>query len=275
MPQPIVKWVGGKRQLLNVLMKQMPENFGTYYEPFFGGGALFFERAPGKAVVNDANPQLMNLYKNVRNCPDDVLDAYEDWRTKYNSSGSGEVKDRVYRDARNQFNKDIKEKACGPENAGTLLFLNRAGYNGVYRVNKKGLFNVPSAHREQIGTHLKSAVYAASQALQGAELRNTDFAEAVQGAKAGDVVYFDPPYYETFTQYQDREFSKEDQVRLAKLFKKLSDNGVTCILSNSDAQFIRNLYSGYAHLPVRTRRSVNRNASKRSGNELIIVSAAQ
>lgn len=272
---PIIKWVGGKRQLLSEIKSRMPKEFNTYYEPFFGGGALFFELQPEKAVINDFNSQLINLYQRVKDDYKSVIKIIDKFQNKYNSLQTNSQKLDYYYTLRKEFNKLLKTDARNATAAALFIFLNKAGFNGLYRVNASGEFNVPSAHRSKINAYQLENIKSASDCLNKATILHGDFEKACKDAQFGDFVFFDSPYYDTFDTYQAGGFNEASHIRLATLFKTLSNRGVNCMLTNSNTDFIKELYSGFHIEVVDVKRMVNCDASKRTGQEVIITNYQQ
>ena len=267
---PIIKWVGGKRQLLNTIKSRMPTDYGTYYEPFLGGGALFFELQPEKAVINDFNSQLINMYRQIRNDYKPVITMIDQYQNTYNSFEKDSERLNYYHQLRNRFNTILDNNLSTTEAAALFIFLNKACFNGLYRVNSNGQFNVPSAHRKQINSYQTENVKSVAVALQHATILQGDFEIACHDAKAGDFVFFDSPYYNTFDTYQAGGFGNEDHIRLATLFKKLSKRGVKCMLTNSNTDFIKKLYLSFNIEVVDVKRMVNCDANGRVGQEIIV-----
>lgn len=237
--KPFVKWIGGKRQLLSQFRKLglYPSGFndagGRYFEPFVGGGAVFFELHPKNATISDLNSELIMAYKVVR---DDVGRLIES------------LKKHVY-------DKDyfLKMRAMNPAEmseldiASRFIYLNRTCFNGMYRVNSKGQFNVPFGRYKNPVICDEDNLRAVSRALKDVKILNVDYKSAVSEAKAGDFVYFDPPYYpisstSSFTSYTKEGFAEKEQIELRDTFAELSDRGCYVMLSNSDVDFIRNIY---------------------------------
>ena len=267
---PLIKWAGGKRQLIEEIRKRMPKEFGTYREPFLGGGALFFELNPEKAVLNDSNPQLMGTYRQVSENPTALRGILDEIKAEYAAFGTQEEKDSFYYGKRSRYNELIVSNEQTTETAALFIFLNKTAFNGVYRVNSEGLFNVPTSHRKSVELYDAENFRKASEALKNAELLCGDFEDACAGAEEGDFVFFDSPYYETFDGYRKGGFSEADHRRLAVLFRTLSEKGVRCMLTNSDEEFVKELYSGFRIETVEVKRMVNRNASGRTGREIIV-----
>jgi len=270
MADPIIKWVGGKRQLLPVIEALMPRHYGTYFEPFLGGGAVYLAVNPPKAVLNDCNPQLIGMYTAVRNTPEQVEAALRRYQDTYNSGTSDRERTGYYFALRDRFNAKIREHQNDPDMAALLIFLNKAGFNGLYRMSKAGRYNVPPAHKASVNAYSPDNLRAVSVMLKGAGLLCGDFESAVSSARAGDFVFFDSPYADTFDAYQAGGFSEADHRRLASLFADLTGRGVSCLLANSNTALIRELYQDYEIRTVPVKRMVNRNASGRTGEEVII-----
>ncbi len=271
MVRPLLKWAGGKRQLLHELISRMPDGFNTYWEPFLGGAALFFnisESDDGHGyVLSDINPTLCLFYQTVRDRTDDLLGYVSS--LKYGNSSPD------YYEARMRFNiLDGKKEPV--EKSGLLLYLNRHCFNGLYRVNSKGEFNVPfgSYISPKIPSH--EHILAASESLKKAKILNGDFLEVISGAGKGDFVYFDPPYEpisksSSFTAYSKEGFGRGQQERLSKVMKELDRKGALFMLSNSGNSLLEELYSGFRIIKVEARRSINSNGLGRGSVREIIV----
>lgn len=266
----IIKWAGGKTQLLSELKTGLPTNIGTYAEPFIGSGALFFALAPENAIINDFNTELANLYKQIKDNPGELKAHLQAYEGMYNSLESFDAKKELYYSKRAEFNQNIVDASLGIEDAALFIFLNKTCFNGLYRVNKAGTFNVPMGKYKNIKLYNEEDFARASKILASTKIMCGDFEEACKDLKKNDFVYFDPPYYDTFTAYQAGGFSEQDQVRLATLFKALTDNGVYCMLSNSDTEFIKELYKDFDIEVVKAKRMINRNGNDRTGTEIIV-----
>ena len=267
---PFVKWAGGKKQLLGRLEARMPREYNHYYEPFIGGGALLFDVQPKNAVINDVNPQLINVYKQLQKDADAVIEILRDFDFALCDKSR-------YLAMRELYNAKIKSNTLDVECAALMIWVNKHCFNGIYRVNARGLFNVPynnnvngSSMNEEnlrdIGRYLREALVA---------IREGDFEKACEDIQPGDFVYFDSPYVpvsETanFTDYTKDGFTYEDHVRLAELYKKLSQMGVKVMLSNHDVELVYQLYKGFKIEPVAVTRAINSDATKRTGKEVII-----
>lgn len=275
---PFIKWAGGKSQLVPTIREVLPPKIRTYHEPFLGGGALFFALAAEKrferAVLNDWNRELVDTYRVVRDFPEELVDRLRKMEETY-----GEAPKTMYEAWRNP-DPHLAELMSGPiHRAGRFIFLNKAGFNGLYRVNKQGVFNVPWGKKLKVRTFDEANIHACAAALNEAvSIRQGDFVQAVEGAREGDVVYFDPPYVPVnatsdFTSYTSDKFGMNDQCRLAALFRQLADRGVAVMLSNSDTPAVRALYAGWEMIEVRMKRHINSKGTGRGAvGELIVVS---
>lgn len=267
---PFIKWLGGKSQLLFSLRQRMPEYTGTYVEPFVGGGALFFDMQPADAILNDVNPMLVNLYITIRDNKDELVDRLTCYESEYNILASINAKKDFYYQNRTEFNSCDYESGLTVEDAAQFIFLNKTNFNGLYRENADGKYNAAFGWKESIRLFDEANFSSCSAALQNASINSGDFEDACSGLTVDDFVYFDPPYYSTFDGYQKDGFSMDDHLRLHNLFQRLSDCGVHCMLSNSNTDFIKNLYAGYNIEIVPVKRNINRNGSGRQGEEVII-----
>ena len=267
---PFLKWVGGKRQLIPVINESISKNFTNrnYYEPFVGGGAILFHLYPKKAVINDFNEELINVYKTIKENPEELI---TDLRTHKNDPDY--FYDIRALDRKNDFLKlsDIKR-------ASRVIYLNKTCYNGLYRVNSSGEFNSPFGRYENPNIVNESTIRAVSNYLNGNNITilNGDFEDALKGIKKGDFVYFDPPYHpvsasSNFTGYVQGGFLESDQKRLKVLCDKLNDEGVKFLLSNSATQFIENLYKDYIIKYVKASRAINSNAKKRGEIDEVLI----
>lgn len=271
--KPFIKWAGGKRQLLPQIKELMPAEYNKYFEPFVGGGALFFELQPKKAVINDTNTALINVYKQVKEHPNDVILSINACTKKYNNLTSDEERRKFYYDFRETLNWSITEGFFEPIVVAIFIVLNKLGYNGLYRVNSKGQYNVPWNKKKQLELSKEEYInnlLNVSKALKNTTILNLDFEESLKGVRKGDFVFFDSPYYDTFDTYQKGGFSEENHIRLARLYKKLSDRGVYCMLTNSNTKFIKDLYKGYNIKVIDVKRMINCDGKSRVGQEVII-----
>ena len=269
--KPFVKWVGGKRQLLEQFRELglYPSEFndvnGRYFEPFVGGGAVFFDLQPKNATISDLNSELITTYKVIRDSTGRLIES---------------LKKHIY-------DKDyfLKIRAMGPvkmsdlDVASRFIYLNRTCFNGMYRVNSKGQFNVPFGRYKNPIICDEDNLRAVSRTLQDVEILNVDYKVAVSKAKAGDFVYFDPPYYpisstSSFTSYTKDGFAEKEQIELRDTFAELSNRGCYVMLSNSDSAFISDIYGGLKNVTITTvsaGRAINSKATGRGKiTELVI-----
>ena len=265
---PFLKWAGGKSRLLAAYADHFPERFGAYHEPFLGGGAVFFHLRPGQAVLSDANPRLIELWTVVRDEPEAL------WaQVRVHRGAHGRA---YYYRCRDRFN--AAQGLSRVERAGLFLYLNKTCFNGLYRENKRGEFNVPFGDYADPRIVTEEQLWAASRALRGVELRNEDFVGVVDRARPGDLVYFDPPYVplsatSSFTSYHHKGFDLTLQAELAGLFHRLAERGVHVMLSNSDVPLVRELYQGWTLVEIRAPRSISRVGDQRHAvGELLVLS---
>lgn len=268
--QPVLKWVGGKRQLIPEIEKYFPDrkSISTYYEPFVGGGAVLFHFQPKKAVINDVNEELINLYKVIK---DDVESLIEDLQ-KYKND-----EDLFYKVRALDRSPEFKE-LTNVQRASRIHFLNKTCYNGLYRVNSAGEFNTPFGRYKNPNITNEAVLRAVSHYFNKSNIKilNVDFEEALKGIRKGSFVYFDPPYdpissSSNFTGYAQGGFNRDDQIRLKKLCDKLDKRGVKFLLSNSSTEFIKELYKDYDIIPVNAKRSINSVGSDRGEVEEVLV----
>jgi DNA adenine methylase len=265
---PIVKWVGGKSKLLPELLARIPGSYRRYFEPFVGGGALFFRLGPAAAMLTDSNAELIHCYQTVRDDVESVIRALGKHRTRHS--------EEYYYAVREGWNGPRRTEIEAGERAATFLYLNKTCYNGLWRVNSRGAFNVPAGRYENPSILDPDALRAASRVLANATLATAPFEKALAEAKRGDFVYMDPPYHPIsstayFTSYTADRFSAADQERLADTFRALDDRGVAVMLSNSDTPFIRKLYAGYQIDRVYAPRAINSNAANRGNVAEVLV----
>jgi DNA adenine methylase len=271
-PKPFLKWVGGKSRLLDRLLPIFPDSFEAYFEPFFGGGAAFFALAPVTGQINDINKALMGAYSNVKKHVGQVIDALQVLSDEYLplSSEDQQIFYYVRRDEYNQESRATIRKTA------LLIFLNKTCFNGLYRENRKGEFNVPFGKRDKPTICDEGTLRATSKALKYVKISSGSFVDAVVNAKKDDFIYFDPPYYplnstSSFTSYSANGFLADDQIKLKELVDDLTVRGVKVALSNSDTPFIRDLYKNYRHEFLTVNRGISAMSSKRGKVSEIVV----
>jgi len=269
--KPFVKWAGGKRQIIDKLKKYVPDEFDTYYEPFVGGGALLFELSPKKAVINDSNKELMNVYNVL--CDEDKFNKMCRLLNNYEVNHSEEF---FYQIRNKDRSKSSFNRLSDYTRAARTIYLNKACFNGLYRVNSKNEFNVPFGKKTKVNTYEGGNLITVSNYLTMNDIRIlcVDFEESVKDAKAGDFVYFDPPYdsdTSTFNSYTEEGFGKEEQRRLARVFKELDARGVYVMLSNHNTSLVKELYDGYNIHVIEAKRNINANGNKRGKVEEVII----
>lgn len=255
---PIVKWVGGKRQLMFELLKNMPKSYNRYFEPFIGGGALFFELQPENAYISDMNEELINLYSIVR---DNVYDLIADLNKH-------EVSKEYFLEIRNLDRTDEYKNLSNVQRASRFIYLNRTCFNGLYRVNSQGQFNVPFGNYKNPRIVDENNLLNCSELLKNTEIKCADFSGILRKVKKGDFVYFDPPYVplnetSSFTSYTKDGFDMDMQFELRAVCDELDSMGVMFMLSNSDTKLVNELYANYEIKKVFASRAVNANADGR------------
>lgn len=273
MVKPFLKWAGGKRQLLPEIEKYLPTDFNDYYEPFVGGGAVFLAIQNKKTTINDFNASLINTYKVVRDDVEALIQLLK-IHEEHNSSD-------YYYELRSWDRSDLINEKSNVELAARFIYLNKTGFNGLYRVNKKNQINVPYGKYKHPAIVNAEVLRAVSQYLKASntEIMNGDFAAAVATAKKGDFVYFDPPYApvvddkSSFVSYTLNGFNDDDQRRLYATFKALDERGVYVMLSNSSVEFIHDLYADYQETTqiVHANRAINSNAKGRGKVDEVLV----
>ena len=260
--RPFLKWAGGKRQLLPEIKNYVPKKYNMYYEPFLGGGAILFNLQPKNATINDSNTELINCYEVIRDSLEELIEDLK--KHENNESYYYEMRELD----RTTTYKDNYDKI---KRASRILYLNKTCYNGLFRVNSQGQFNVPFGRYKNPNILDEAVLRAVNKYLNNNKVKifNTDFEKAVLDAKKGDFVYFDPPYdpvsnTASFTGYDVNGFDKEEQKRLKSVFDDLTSRGCQALLSNADTDFIIKLYgSRYKIEKISATRAINSNALKR------------
>lgn len=260
---PVIKSAGGKTKLLPELLARMPSSFGRYYEPFVGGGALFFAVRPERAMLGDANADLIATYRAVAEDPDRVVCYLDAHHRQHNKS--------YYDSMRDGWNR--RDFGSQTWSAAAFLYLNRCCYNGLWRVNRKGEFNVPMGRYKDPLAGIAARIHAAAPVLASAELRSGDYRATLANAQAGDFAYIDSPYDGTFTAYTDEGFDAVAQAELAFEVRSLAKRGVMIMVSNADTPRVRALYAGLRIDRVRCPRAINSDGQKRGRVHEVIVTA--
>lgn len=272
-PKPFVKWAGGKRQLIPIINQNLPESFGTYYEPFLGGGALLFhiltDKNGQKCSISDLNSDLVLAYTTIRDRIDSLIASLKNHEKNYQKNSES-----YYYSIRESNPRSEIEKTS------RLIFLNRTCFNGLYRVNSKGKFNVPLGKYSNPNIVNEENLRAVSSILQSSRIsiKCRDFEAVLRDAKKGDLIYFDPPYQPVsatanFTSYTNKDFTYDDLTRLAELCLKLDSRGCNVLLSNSDSKEVADIFSKspWKITRIEANRSINSNSKKRTGHfELLI-----
>ncbi|WP_245336274.1 MULTISPECIES: DNA adenine methylase [unclassified Staphylococcus] len=268
--QPILKWVGGKRQLIKEISPLIPRNISTYVEPFVGGGAVLFNVQPKRAIINDLNEELINTYRVIKNYPEELIQ-----KLMYHNENNNEE----YFYKLRALDRDVKYKNIGEiSRAARIIYLNKTCYNGLYRVNSSGFFNTPYGKYKSPNIVNETMIRAMTNYFNSSNVKilNGDYKLALKGLRKGSFVYFDPPYVpistsSSFTGYTEQGFGLDDQLDLKKECDKLNAKGIKFLLSNSDTPFIRELYADYNIKTVQAKRAINSNASKRGDiNEVLV-----
>lgn len=267
-PRPFLKWAGGKSQLITQYKPYFPETFKTYYEPFLGGGAIFFHLLPEKAILTDINPELINCYLCVKNEVEKLIELLEEHQ--YNHALS--PKEYYYKMRR------LWGEGNAVERAARLIYLNKTCYNGLYRENSQGKFNVPMGNYKFPKICHPELLRSVSGALKNAEIAVSSFENVLNSARSDDFVYFDPPYHplsstSNFTAYSRYNFNESEQIKLRDTFAELAKRGVKVMLSNSDCSFIRDLYKDFNISEISATRAINSNSKKRGKISEILVTS--
>jgi DNA adenine methylase len=268
---PVVKWVGGKRQIIDEIITYVPDSFSTYYEPFLGGGAVLFELQPKKAVVNDVNEELMNIYEVIKDNVDELIEGLKRHKIKNDKAYFYEIRE-LDRD-REQYNL-----LTPVERASRIIYLNKTCYNGLFRVNKSGEFNAPFGNYKNPNIVNETTLRTVSAYFNKAKIRFTcqDFEDALKWSRKGAFVYLDPPYdpvseTASFTGYDKGGFDHNEQIRLKKTCDKLNKKGIKFLLSNSATDFIMDLYQDYKIEVIQAKRAINSKADRRGNVDEVLV----
>ena len=271
--KPILKWVGGKRQLLPELRKYYSNlDFNKYIEPFFGGGSVYLDiikihgiQKKEKSIINDINSDLINLLVNVKHDPKKIINNTNKLKSIYDKEGYYFI--RNHYNGEDRITKEPVTKYKGINRSSSLILLNKTCFNGLYRINKRGLFNVPKGSMKNPKILDESNIQNVSKVLPEINnIRNQEY-NSIKDIMKGDLVYFDPPYHpisetSSFTEYSS-EFGEKEQIELYNYFKELDKKGVYVILSNSSSEFIKTLYKEFNPNIVYCKRSINSKGGKR------------
>lgn len=271
--RPFVKWVGGKAKLAPQLLEHFPDEYNEYYEPFAGGGALFFAVTPKNAHISDLNAVLVLTYKRIQNEVESLIDELRELEAQYKSLESLEDKKELYLNKRADYNS---LENTSPKKSSLLIFLNKTCFNGMYRENSKGGFNVPFGKHPNPTICDEINLRDVSAALKDASITLAPYQDAIKKAKAGDFIYFDPPYHplnptSSFTSYHADGFSAKDQEELRDTFRILSERGCKVMLSNSDSELINELYKEFNIHKIYAARSINANGAGRGKIKEVLV----
>ncbi len=263
-PRPFLKWAGGKSKLIEQYIPYFPKDFQTYYEPFLGGGAVFFYLRPKNAVITDINSDLINAYRCIRDNLEQLIPLLEKHQQRHSKEYYYQVRSHL--------------ATTEVERAARLIYLNKTCFNGLYRENSKGVFNVPIGKYKNPTICNSNLLRSVAVILQSAQIEVRPFEAVVDYAKSDDFVYFDPPYYplsptSNFTAYSRYSFNEYEQIKLKSTFAELAERGVKVMLSNSDCPFIRELYSNFRIHEISAARAINSDAEKRGKiTEVLVVS---
>ena len=273
--KPVIKWVGGKQSVMvhfEDLIKNNLKPSSTFYEPFAGGLAVTLALEHPNTVVNDLNSELINMYRVIKHWPEELISELKCFQNSHNTE--------FYYHIRNLDRTDILDKMGDVTKAARTIYLNKTCFNGLYRVNSKGQFNSPIGRTSSGKTPdivQEDLIREMSEYLKTVQFHNGDYKKCLTTAKAGDVVYLDPPYdqdesisTEGFVGYQKEGWTRENLRELKRLCDELVFRGCKVIISNNDTEFVRQLFSGYKFKEIEVKRSINRDGNKRKGKELII-----
>lgn len=273
-PKPIVKWAGGKRQLLTVLRDYYPKEYNIFIEPFVGGGAVLFDLQPKKAIISDLNSDLINCYEVVRDNNQNLIKAIAEHVEVMSSLETLDNKATYYYQVRSLEPCKLSDI----DKAARFIFLNKTGFNGLYRENSKGEFNVPFGKRQKTDGILdKENLIQVSKYLNDSDITilNQSYEETLKLAEENDFVYLDPPYYplkvESFIKYTKEDFGHKEQIELALEFNKLTEKKIYAVLSNSNSPFVQYTYANYNMKVVEAARSINSVGSDRDKQPVEVI----
>lgn len=273
--KPVIKWVGGKGSVLPLfedLIKPYLKENNTFYEPFAGGLAVSLALQHKNTIVNDLNSELINMYRVIKHWPEELISELKCFQNSHNTE--------FYYHVRNLDRTDMLSRMTDVVKAARTIYLNKTCFNGLYRVNSKGQFNSPIGRTSSGKTPdivQEDLIREMSQYLKTVQFYNTDYRNCLVLAKAGDVVYLDPPYDQDesistdgFVGYQKEGWTRENLRELKRLCDELISKGCKVIISNNDTEFVRQLFAGYKFREIEVKRSINRDGNKRKGKELVI-----
>ncbi len=266
-PHPFLKWAGGKRQLLKTFHNHFPEHFGKFIEPFVGGGAVFFYLLPDRAILLDINEELINCFNMIKNHLDELIQHLKLHKNE---------KEYFYMIRSLDRDPEKYSQLSNIERASRTIYLNRCCFNGLYRVNSKGQFNVPFGKYKNPKFCDAENLRAVSFVLQNVKIISASFEKCVESAEPNDFIYFDPPYHPIsktshFTSYTKDNFGIHSQEKLFRVFKALDKRGCKLMLSNSYSEFIHDLYEEFKILPVLAKRVINSKARKRGKIKEVLI----
>lgn len=260
--KPFLKWAGGKTQILDNLLNKVPDKFNKYIEPFIGGGALYFGLAPKNAIIADSNPELINLYNCISQNTPKIIEYLSQFKNTEESFYN--IRSMIFEELDPYFA------------AARFIYLNRTCFNGLYRVNRKGHFNVPYGRYKNPNLCPSEQLFSASKLLKSARIINGDYRSVLaKNAKKGDFIFLDPPYLpisenSDFKRYTKEQFYENDHYQLAEEVKRLKQLGCTIILTNSNHPMVHDLYGSYNIEVVKTRRNISAKKGTRSGQDVIV-----
>lgn len=266
---PFLKWAGGKRRLLEQYEAYFPKEYNRYHEPFIGGGACFFHLSPEQAVISDINHRLIDTYTALRDDLDGLLSRLHEHRKRHSK--------KHYYACRDEFNQGAA--LWTTDRAALMIYLNKTCFNGLYRENSKGYFNVPMGNYKSPKIFNEDNLLAVHRQLQGVDIHQGGFDGVLERAEEGDLIFFDPPYVpisetSSFTNYSKGGFDADKQRALAEVFRQLAERGCHVMLSNSDCGFVRELYKEWRIIEVMAPRSINSRASGRGAiSEVLVLSS--
>ena len=266
-PYPFLKWAGGKRQLLSQMTPLFPKSFFRYIEPFVGGGAVFFHLLPKNAILIDINKDLINCYKVIKENFSELIVSLKKHRNERDYYYNTRIKDRI---------PEVFSKMSDVEKASRIIFMNKCCYNGLYRVNSKGQFNVPFGRYTNPQFCDKKNLKGVHLALKHVKIIHGSFETCLTFAEKDDFIYFDPPYHplsdtSSFTSYTKESFGKSAQMNLYMVFKELDERGCKLVLSNSYSEYILDLYKDYKIITLKAKRAINSDATKRGFIKEVVI----